>query len=289
MRRIHQHCLVSLILFLPVLSVLSQVNPEDSTAVEQKPKPKPHVGFWWEFYNESTVLQQFNDNLITSSHVKPGLRISNLFGMTAELYFIGRYGKDLHRDFWNNKTEMGIGLRVKLARKVFIAPYVEWLKGYYGKIPENYPEPPEKEYTDIRSGLLFWFGWDDYESISTFFSFPMLVWGEIYSDVSYYRSQRHNIIGYMHLKCGLHIFRAWKLVMDAYCVFYVMKDSNRDFWNNKAEIGPGIGIKPIPGLDLKFVVEWLFGTYYGIEGVDPNPYPQQYQDRRFGVLFWIGM
>ena len=117
----------------------------------------------------------------------------------------------------------------------------------------------------------------------------MLVWGEIYSDISYYRSQRNNIIGYLHTKCGLHIFRVWKSVIDAYGVFYVMKDSNRDFWNNKAELGPGIAIQPIPGLDLKFVVEYLFGSYYGIEGIDPNPYPQQYQDRRYGILFWIGM
>ena len=174
-----------MMIFLLGTPVFSQEVHQSSTLDIQKNKFSPNVGFWWEVYNESFIIEKFKDNLIMSSHIKPGLRISGIWGMTAELYFLARYGKDLQRDFWNNKTETGFGLRIKMLRKVFLAPYVEWLTGFYGKIPDEFPQPPQKKYTDLRAGLLFWYGWDKYETISSFFSLPMLFWGEIYSDISY--------------------------------------------------------------------------------------------------------
>ena len=263
----------------------------DSSAVNETNKSlqwDPQASFWWEFYNESTVLEKFDDNLISFSHTKPGLRISGLLGRTAEFYVLLRYGKDMHRDFWNNRAETGLGLRIKLFKKVFLAPYIELIRGYYMDIPDEYPQPEQKEYDDVRSGLLFWYGWDNYFSYSSLFSFPLKFWGEMYSDISYYRSQRNNVIGYWHIRTGFHTMQLWKSCIDVYGVSYVMKDINEDFWNNKAEIGPGIRIKPVSGLDLTFFIEYLFGTYFGIEGRDPNPYSQQYTDRRMGVIFWIG-
>ncbi len=267
---------------------LAQNDSYTETEIGKSDTLKPKASFWWEFYNESTVLQKFQDNLISFSHTKPGIRISGLWGRTAEFYVLLRYGKDQHRDFWNNRAEIGLGLRMKLAKKVFIAPYVELLGGYYMKIPDKYPQPEQKKYDDVRTGLLFWYGWDTYVSYSSLMSFPFILWGEIYSDVSYFKSQRKNVIGYCHIKSGFHMFQFWKSVIDIYGVSYLMKDTNKDFWNNKAEIGPGILIQPVSGLDLKFFMEYLFGTYFGIEGRDLNPYSQKYTDRRIGLIFWIG-
>lgn len=285
---------LSLIIFSGILLSGSQIcclAQNDSSAVTETKKSNtwgPKASFWWEFYNESTVMQKFHNNLISSSHTKPGIRISGLFGRTVEFYALLRYGKDLHRDFWNNRAETGLGLRIKLAKKVFIAPYIELIRGYYMEIPDQYPQPEQKKYNDVRTGLLFWYGWDKYFSYSSLMSFPLKLWGEIYSDVSYFKSQRKNVIGYCHIKSGLHVLQFWKSVLDIYGVFYIMKDINKCFWNNKAEIGPGIWIQPVSGLDLKFFMEYLFGTYFGIEGRDPNLYSQKYTDRRMGIIFWIG-
>ena len=277
-------------IFLPGLPFMCLAQ-SDSTAVAEEDstfKWNPRVSIWWEFYNESTIMQQYNDNLISCSHTKPGIRITGLLGRTAEFYFLLRYGKDQHRDYWNNQAETGIGLRIKLAKKVFIAPYIELIRGYYMKIPDKYPQPEQREYNDVRTGLIFWYGWDTYSFYSSLFSLPLTFWGEIYSDISYFKSQQKNTIGYWHIKTGFHMVQCWKSIIDLYAVSYLMKDINKDFWNNKAEIGPGLYIQPVSGLDLKFLIEYIFGTYFGIEGEDPNPYVQQYTDRRIGLIFWIG-
>lgn len=278
------------VVFLSGMPLMGLAQSDSSAVIEKESSLQwePQVSFWWEVYNESTVLQKFDDNLISFSHTKPGLRISGLLGRTAEFYVLIRYGKDQHRDFWNNRAETGIGLRIKLFKKVFVAPYVELIKGYYMNIPDKYPQPQEEKYEDMRTGLLFWYGWDNYFSYSSLISYPFKFWGEIYSDMSYYRNQRKNVIGYWHIRTGFHVMQLWKSCIDIYGVSYIMKDTNKDFWNNKAEMGPGIRIQPVAGLDLTFFVEYVFGTYFGLEGLDSNPYSQEYTDRRAGLIFWIG-
>jgi len=90
-------------IFLPGLHLMCRAQ-SDSTAVAEEDsslKWNPRVSIWWEFYNESTIMQQYNDNLISCSHTKPGIRITGLLGRTAEFYFLLRYGKDQHRDYWS--------------------------------------------------------------------------------------------------------------------------------------------------------------------------------------------
>jgi hypothetical protein len=242
---------------------------------------------WGEFYDESTRSQRNRDNFISFSHIRQGLRKPFSSTLSIETYLLLRYGKDLHRDFWNNRFEWGPGWRLRFSQKIFLAYYVEYILGTYLNIPDENPQLAQKKYNDIRTGLIFWYGWDKYRDPS-WFSFCIDRWGELYSDISYYRKERDNIIGYAHLKSGIHMLRVWKTIFDAYAVVYINKDTKKDFWNNKLEIGPGIWLRPWEDLELQIYIEWLNGYYYGIEGIDPNPYSQKYQDRRMGILFWIG-
>ena len=278
------------------LFVLSAVNiatassciPEPIGEDEEKQQKTRLFKIWGEVYNESMSILKDRENFISFSHVRQGFQIQAIRRVPIKVYFLARYGKDVHRDFWNNKVETGLGIRAQILQKVFFALYAEWIHGFYTKIPEGYPKPSQDRYTDLRGGLLFWHGWDKWKSYSRLISFPLHLSGEVYSDISYFRSQRHNIIGYLHSRSGIRFLRFWKSSFDATIDFYVMKDKNKDFWNNKAEIGPGLWFKPVEGLDLKFFVEWLWGSYFGIEGQDTNPYTQTYRDRKFGVILWIG-
>jgi hypothetical protein len=267
---------------------LCQTFAEETDAVNPSHAKKKRIQFWGELYNESTVIQKIDDNMISFSHIRQGIRAHCLSRLVVETYVLFRYGKDLHRDFWNNRYEVGLGLRTRMPLKIFLALYVEWIRGCYIKVPEDYPQPDKKMYSDFRSGVIFWHGWEKTYPISKFVSLKPRFWGDLYGDVSYYREQRNNCIGYFHSKLGFRLIRFWKADVCGYGVMYLAKDINEDFWNNKIEGGAGIWLSPIPDLDFKMYAEWLFGSYFGIEGVDPNPYAQQYRDRRIGILFWIG-
>ena len=257
------------------------------TQTENASNGKPW-SFWGEFYDESTSSQKIQDNLISFSHVRQGLRKPLSSSLSLEAYLFVRYGKDLHRDYWNNRLEGGPGCRLRFSRKIFLAYYMEVIQGAYLNVRGENSESVSKKYDDFRTGLIFWYGWDKYRDPVRRFTFTADRWGEVYSDISYYRKERKNTIGYAHVKTGIHTLRFWMTTFDVYGVLYVNKDVKNDFWNNKAEFGPAVWMRPWEGLECQLYVEWLNGYYYGIEGHDPNPYPQKYHDRRMGVLFWMG-
>ncbi len=264
------------------------VNTDSLMVSENENNGNVRISLWGEFYDESTVSQKDRSNLNSSSHIRQGFNL-DWNSITLQTYLFCRYGRDLKRDFWNNRLETGIGIRSRFFQKVYLALFMEYLRGSYHKIPENYPQPEKKTYTDLRSGLIFWYGWDIYYEPLKWASFPMIFWGDIYGDLIYYRKDRNNIIGYLQGKFGFHLLRLWTLSIDGYAATYLVKDKNKDFWNNYIESGPGIWLQPYPDLDLKFYIEWLQGTYFNIENADdPNPNPQRYEDRRIGVLFWFG-
>ena len=246
------------------------------------------ISLWGEFYDESTLSQKDRSNFNSLFHIRQGFNLNWTPYVTLQAYLFYRYGKDMKRDFWNNRSETGIGFRSRFFEKVYLAWFIEYLRGLYHNIPENYPQPKEKTYMDFRTGLIFWYGWDTYYEPSKWASHPMIFWGDIYGDLTYYRKDRNNTIGYLQGKWGFHLLRVWTITIDGYAAAYLTKDKNKDYWNNYAEFGPGIWLQPWIDLDLKFYIEWLRGTYFDIQGVDPNPDPQQYQDRKIGLLFWLG-
>jgi hypothetical protein len=283
MKRTHIHIVFTTAILFWAVYGLSQESSPGKTG-----KSIFDLSVWGELYNQSTVFEQNDDNLIAFSHIRQGMKAAGVFGMTVESYLLVSYGKDLHRDYWNNRAELGFGIRIRTLKKVFLAPYFEWIKGYYIKVPEGYSQAYEDTYRDFRTGLIFWYGWRKPLPQKPFVSFTFRTWGDIYSAITYFQSQRNNVIGYTHLKTGFQMIRIWKSSLDIYGVLYITKDINKDFWNNKAEFGPGIWFKPIPGVSIKFFIEWLYGRYFGLEGADTNPYDQKYTDRRMGLIFWIG-
>lgn len=244
--------------------------------------------FWGEFYNETTSSQRTLDNLIAFSHIRSGVRLTLGPSLSLESYLLLRYGKDLNKDFWNNRCESAIGLRLRFSRKIFLAYYAELVTGRYLNVPADMPQPAGSRYNDLRTGVIFWYGWDSYRDPVKRFTLPLIWSGEIYSDISYYRRQNNNIIGYCHVKSGFHLLRFWKSTIDIYGAAYINRDMNGEFWNNRLEFGPGLWLKPLESLDMKLYVEWLSGRYISISDSYINPYPQQYTDRRLGLLFWIG-
>ena len=275
--------LICCFICIPVIS--QETSYADSSVCSETPN-KINVKLWGELYNESVSFYRVEENFISCSHIRQGVKIYRVHKISFEPYFLFRYGKDLQKDFWNNKFETGVGFRLRWSQNIFLAIYPEWIRGHYIDMSEEYAHYSSENYNDFRTGLIFWYGWDKQLFAAPSAYFPLNYWGELYSDVTYYRSQRNNVIGYFSAKVGFRPLKLWISTIDFYATAYLSKDVNKDFWNNKVEYGPGIWFRPI--YDLKLYIEWIWGNYFGIEGLDPNPYNQNYWDRRMGIIFWIG-
>ena len=280
--------LIGIVLLLPALRARAAVQADSTSGGNDEAKAFVRWKLWGEIYDESTRFQKLQNNLISTTHIRQGIRLYWTPTVYTEAYGMVRYGKDMNRDFWNNRFEAGVGLRTRFFEKVFLAFYLENLRVTYRSVPEEYPQPERRQLRDWRAGAIFWYGWDRWFSPEHWIAFPLIAWGEAYSELNYFHSERDNVFWYLQTRSGFHLVRVWQSEIDGYGVLYLLKDVNRDFWNNKAEWGPGIWFKPWVELSLQIYAEWLTCAYFGIEGRDPNPYAQRYRDRRVGVLFWIG-
>lgn len=107
---------------------------------------------------------------------------------------------------------------------------------------------------------------------------------ELYGSAGYYSRYRDNGIAYVQVRGG------WRLSATrpfyAYARLNLVKDTNRDFFNNLAEGGPGLEWRPGGPLNVSARAEVLGGVYFGISGRDQNPYGPSYSD--FRVLLVLG-
>ena len=182
------------------------------------------------------------------------------------------------------------GARLRFFQKIFFAIYCEYINGKYFDIENNEnPNPYGLYYEDVRGGFIFWQGLDKEYTDRWTKTFPMTFWDEIYSDITYYKRDDDNIIGYLNVKAGARLLRIHKTVLDYYFVSYSMFDKHGDFWNNKIDFGIGFRLKPWADFELSLFTEALKCEYVDRDGRYENPYPAVFNDVRIGLLFWYGI
>lgn len=103
--------------------------------------------------------------------------------------------------------------------------------------------------------------------------------------VGYYSRFDDNVIGYLQLREGLRLAEVGPSTLAGYWRLNLAKDTNKDFFNNLAEVGVGADLHPFRGSGVILRGEYLRGFYFGIEGPDPNPFGSTYDDFRFMLVF----
>ena len=244
-----------------------------------------------EIYDETINFQRDGDNTISCAHAIEGIKLQfPAYVKTLDIYLKQRYGSDANRDYWNNRSEIMAGARIRFFSKIYVALFYEYIHGWdMGKANSKNPNPYDRNYEDMRYGFIFWQGMDVESKHAWKKNFPLSFWDEIYADAILYKSNDNNFISYTNLRTGARLARLYQSILDIYFALYYGIDSNKDFWNNKYEFGLGFRIKPWTELDLSLFIEFLNGYYIERNGRYPNPYKSFYQDKRFGILFWHGL
>ncbi len=238
-----------------------------------------------EIYNETIRLHREDDNTIALIQAIEGVQTPLPKLGSIELYLKQRYGSDANRDYWNNRGELSLGVRLRFFERIYLGIFYEYIWGKYIDMEAN--ENPD--YTDVRYGGIFWQGADFENQDNVSISFPLSFWDEVYADAIYYKRDRKNFIAYANGKFGARFLRIRKTVLDFYYVSYLNLDINGDYWNNKFEFGLGFRIKPFSDIDFALFVENLKGTYIKRIDDDENPSEGPYHDYRIGLLFWYGL
>ncbi len=112
------------------------------------------------------------------------------------------------------------------------------------------------------------------------------LFGEAYSDVTYYSRYAQNVIGYFQMKEGLTLAQKRVLPLQVFAAVNLIKDSKSDFYNNVVEFGPGLRFVPLRKLPMLQIQAQYLRGYYMTEGNRiHNPYGPNYNDYRL-FLIW---
>jgi hypothetical protein len=138
---------------------------------------------------------------------------------------------------------------------------------------------------DLRGGLMYYneFGkkpaWFDTLKMSTDY------YSTLYGDVTYFSRFDNNVIGTVKTHQGIRLLQYRSSMLNLYLGGRVMEDSRREFFNNFAEIGPGIGFIPSNRFRLQIRYEHIKGVYLPAGG-SVNPYGKYYTNNTVQLLFY---
>ncbi|MFC1682791.1 hypothetical protein ACFL0G_01105 [Candidatus Zixiibacteriota bacterium] len=115
------------------------------------------------------------------------------------------------------------------------------------------------------------------------------LFGEVYNETISLGREERNIITMMQALQGARARIAGISTVDLYLKQRFGGDSNRDYWNNRGELMIGARARFFEKVYLALYGEYIQGRYFDSESSRyPNPYGSNYEDIRYGLIFWQG-
>lgn len=108
-----------------------------------------------------------------------------------------------------------------------------------------------------------------------------------YADTTYFSRYKNNVISLIRTHQGLRLAQYKSSMLNLYMTGRVIADTNRLFFNNIAELGPGIGLIPSNRFNLELHYEYIRGVYLPAGGGAPNPYSKYYNNQLVQLLFYV--
>ena len=105
---------------------------------------------------------------------------------------------------------------------------------------------------------------------------------EMYGNAAVYSREDYNAIGDFRLRTGWNFNRENLGNIQAYLKLHTINDSNHEYYNNLAEVGPGLAWQPVD-LPIKLRVEQMFGKY--INGT-PGSVKRNFDNTRVELTYY---
>lgn len=139
---------------------------------------------------------------------------------------------------------------------------------------------------DLRVGTMYYNQWGTLPSYYDKAWFSHAYFSDFYADVTYFSRYNNNVIGGVRTHQGIRFFQYHSSMINLYLTGRVIVDTKRLFYNNFAEIGPGIAWIPTNRFNFQLRFEHLNGAYLPA-GAIANPYGQYYTNNLVQLLFYV--
>lgn len=102
--------------------------------------------------------------------------------------------------------------------------------------------------------------WHDSETSHSPVTLKTQYFAELYGNAASYSREDYNVIGDLRLRTGWNFNRDHLGNIQTYLKLHTINDSNNEFYNNLAELGPGIAWQPVD-FPVKLRIEQMYGKY----------------------------
>lgn len=138
---------------------------------------------------------------------------------------------------------------------------------------------------DVRGGLMYY---NEFGAMPAYFDHAVAnahYYSTLYGDVTYFSRYNNNVIATGRTHQGIRLWQYHSSMINLYATGRIIEDTNRDFFNNIAEIGPGIGFIPSNRYKVELRFEHVNGVYLPVRN-NTNPYGKYYINNTVQLLFY---
>ena len=268
----------------PKIQSQAEVSQVNLSEYKFKLFPDP---LYFDLYTEPYYYSRFDD------FIKPlQARLGLLLGKHRQydMYFNYRRSTDtasnsggIAPQIYNDNFELiGAGFRYFPFTNMPLFAYSEYGLAHSLTDQPTYPNTEE----DYRGGMVYGNRWGAPAQYHLHPLWELRPWADTYENVSYY-SRYENWIGQLTGRFATEVLQWRHFTVSPYIKVQTFFDSQRLFFNNIFEYGPGIQIQPDNKVNFIISYEHIFGVYIPVPNNSSNPYGPSYDTNIVRVIFYV--
>lgn len=138
---------------------------------------------------------------------------------------------------------------------------------------------------DLRTGFMYYDEWGSKPAYFDSMKLSTRYYSYVYGEATYF-TRYSNVIAGVKTHQGIRLLQYHTSMLNLYATGRMITDTQRQFFNNFAEVGPGIEFVPNNRFNVKVLFEHVHGVYLPA-GATPNPYRQYYENTLVQLLFYV--
>jgi thioredoxin-like negative regulator of GroEL len=138
---------------------------------------------------------------------------------------------------------------------------------------------------DVRAGFMYYNEFGAQPEYYEHMTANAHYYSTLYGDATYFSRYNNNIIATLKTHQGLRLLQYRSSMLNLYVTGRVIEDTRREFFNNIAEIGPGVGFIPSNRFKVELRFEHINGMYLPA-GRTVNPYGKYYTNNTVQLFFY---